>query len=192
LHPPIHKLLHTADIPHIDYYEAFQRKYRANRLNSCHPRIECPDSKSGIKICWDFVRAIFNTPVWLQGGYYLAIAAQIPAEQKTGCLPLHPAPSNSKPSAWRASAARFFFWVRRLGQRPSNYYDIATPLAYAPRSTSRGYAEVPGGRALRGPRAGWLSAAPPPRYGPLGGHPRQPHHQRPPLSQMPPGAAENN
>jgi hypothetical protein len=30
------------------------------------------------------VRAISNTPVWLQAGYYLAIAAQIPAEQKTG------------------------------------------------------------------------------------------------------------
>jgi hypothetical protein len=63
------------------YYEACQRKNRANRWNDCHSRIECPDSKSGIKICWDFVRAIFNTPVWLQAGYYLAIAAQIPAER---------------------------------------------------------------------------------------------------------------
>jgi hypothetical protein len=37
----------------------------------------------------DFVRAFFNTPVWLQAGYWhLAIAAQIPAEQKSGCLPL--------------------------------------------------------------------------------------------------------
>jgi hypothetical protein len=68
----------------IDDHEASQRKSRANRWNDCHPRIECPDSKSGLKDkrcvdCWDFVRAIFNTPVWLQAGYYLAIAAQIPA-----------------------------------------------------------------------------------------------------------------
>jgi hypothetical protein len=30
------------------------------------------------------------------------------------------------------------FWARRCGQRPSNCYDITTPLAYAPQSTSRG------------------------------------------------------
>jgi hypothetical protein len=35
-------------------------------------------------MCLDFVRAISNTSVWLQAGYYLAIAAQIPAEQKNG------------------------------------------------------------------------------------------------------------
>jgi hypothetical protein len=34
------------------------------------------------------VRAIFNTPVWLQAGQYLALAAQIPAKQKSGCRPL--------------------------------------------------------------------------------------------------------
>jgi hypothetical protein len=34
------------------------------------------------KICWDFVRAICNTSVWLQTGQYLALAAQIPAKQK--------------------------------------------------------------------------------------------------------------
>jgi hypothetical protein len=34
---------------------------------------------------WEFVRAIFNAPVWLQAGYYLALAAQITAEQKSGC-----------------------------------------------------------------------------------------------------------
>jgi hypothetical protein len=28
------------------------------------------------------VRAIFNTPVWLQAGQYLALAAQIPAIEK--------------------------------------------------------------------------------------------------------------
>jgi hypothetical protein len=34
------------------------------------------------------VREIFNTSVWLQAGQYLAIAAQIPAKQKSGCRPL--------------------------------------------------------------------------------------------------------
>jgi hypothetical protein len=34
------------------------------------------------------VRAIFNTSVWLQAGQYLALAAQIPAKQKSGCRPL--------------------------------------------------------------------------------------------------------
>jgi hypothetical protein len=31
------------------------------------------------------VRAICNTSVWLQAGQYLALAAQIPAKQKSGC-----------------------------------------------------------------------------------------------------------
>jgi hypothetical protein len=47
--PPIQKLLHAVDVLCIDYYEACQRKNRANRWNDCHPRIECPDSKIGIK-----------------------------------------------------------------------------------------------------------------------------------------------
>jgi hypothetical protein len=38
-------------------------------------------------MCWDFVRTIFCTSVWLQAGQYLALAlaAQIPAKQKSGC-----------------------------------------------------------------------------------------------------------
>jgi hypothetical protein len=36
-------------------------------------------------MCWDFVRAIYSTSVWLQAGQYLALAAQIPAKQKNGC-----------------------------------------------------------------------------------------------------------
>jgi hypothetical protein len=34
------------------------------------------------------VRTIFNTSVWLQAGQHLALAAQIPAKQKSGCRPL--------------------------------------------------------------------------------------------------------
>jgi hypothetical protein len=37
------------------------------------------------KICLDFVHARFNASVWLQAGQYLALAAQIPAKQKSGC-----------------------------------------------------------------------------------------------------------
>jgi hypothetical protein len=47
--PPIQKLLHAVDILCISYYEAFQRKKRANSWNDCHSRIECLDSKSVIK-----------------------------------------------------------------------------------------------------------------------------------------------
>jgi hypothetical protein len=48
--PPMQKLLHAVDILcSIDYYEACQRKKRANSWNDCHSRIECLDSKSAIK-----------------------------------------------------------------------------------------------------------------------------------------------
>jgi hypothetical protein len=47
--PPIQKLLHAVDILCISYYEACQRKNRANSWNDCHSRIECLDSKSVIK-----------------------------------------------------------------------------------------------------------------------------------------------
>jgi hypothetical protein len=71
-----------------DYYEAFQRKKRANSWNDCHSRVEVSRQQAQKKSCWDFVRAIFNTSVWLQAGQYLALAAQIPAtpaKQKSGC-----------------------------------------------------------------------------------------------------------
>jgi hypothetical protein len=46
---PIQKLLHAVGILCINYYEAFQRKKRANSWNGGHSRIECLDSKSVIK-----------------------------------------------------------------------------------------------------------------------------------------------
>ena len=87
LAPPIQKLLHTVDMICIDYYyyEARQRKNRANSWNDCHSRVEVSRQQAQKKICLDFVRAIFNTSVWLQAGQYLALAAQIPAKQKSGC-----------------------------------------------------------------------------------------------------------
>jgi hypothetical protein len=69
----------------IDYYEARQRKDRANSWNDCHSRVEVSRQQAQKKICLDFVRALFNTSVWLQAGQYLALAAQIPAKQKSGC-----------------------------------------------------------------------------------------------------------
>jgi hypothetical protein len=38
--PPIQKLLHTVGVLCIDYYEAFQRKKRANSWSDCHSRVE--------------------------------------------------------------------------------------------------------------------------------------------------------
>jgi hypothetical protein len=38
--PPIQKLLHTADMLCIDYYEASQRKQRAHSWNDCHSPVE--------------------------------------------------------------------------------------------------------------------------------------------------------
>jgi hypothetical protein len=72
----------------IDYYEARQRKNRANSWNDCHSRVEVSRQQAQKKICLDFVRASFSTSVWLQAGQYLALAAQIPAKQKSGCRPL--------------------------------------------------------------------------------------------------------
>jgi hypothetical protein len=89
-------------------YEACQRKKRANSWNGCHSRIGCLDSKSVIKICWDFVRAIFNTSVWLP------LAAQIPAEQKSGC----PRLPYFVPSGVRA---------RAKSERPAGPLPLAAP-----------------------------------------------------------------
>jgi hypothetical protein len=47
--PPIQKLLHAVDILCFSYYEACQRKKRANSWSDCHSRIECLDSKSAIQ-----------------------------------------------------------------------------------------------------------------------------------------------
>jgi len=89
LAPPIQKLLHTVDMLCIDYYEARQRKNRANSWNDCHSRVEVSRQQAQKKICLDFEREFFVTSVWLQAGQYLALAAQIPAKQKSGCPRLH-------------------------------------------------------------------------------------------------------
>ena len=91
LAPPIQKLLHAVDMLCIDYYEARQRKNRANSWNDCHSRVEVSRQQAQKKICLDFEREFFITSVWLQAGQYLALAAQIPAKQKSGCRPLGPA-----------------------------------------------------------------------------------------------------
>jgi hypothetical protein len=76
----------------IDYYEARQRKNRANSWNDCHSRVEVSRQQAQKKICVDFVHARFNASVWLQAGQYLALAAQIRAKQKSGCPRLRKLP----------------------------------------------------------------------------------------------------
>jgi hypothetical protein len=62
----------------IDYYEACQRKNRANSWNDCHSRVERQQAQK--KICWDFVHALLELAVWLQAGEDRAIAAGIKAD----------------------------------------------------------------------------------------------------------------
>jgi hypothetical protein len=64
--PPIQKLLHTVGMLCIDYYEACQRKNRANSWNDCHSRVEVSRQQSQKKICWDFVYALLELAAWLQ------------------------------------------------------------------------------------------------------------------------------
>jgi hypothetical protein len=73
--PPIQKVLHTVDMLCIDYYEACQRKNRANSWNDCHSRVEVSRQQAQKKICWDFVHALLELAVWLQAGEDRAIAA---------------------------------------------------------------------------------------------------------------------
>jgi hypothetical protein len=72
----------------IDYHEARQRKNSANSWNDCHSLVEVSRQQAQKKKYLDFVHARFTTSVWLQAGQYLALAAQIPAKQKSGCRPL--------------------------------------------------------------------------------------------------------
>jgi hypothetical protein len=68
-------LLHAVDVLCIDYYEARQRKNRANSWNDCHSRVEVSRQQAQKKICWDFVHALLELAVWLQAGEDRAIAA---------------------------------------------------------------------------------------------------------------------
>jgi hypothetical protein len=70
----------------IDYYEARQRKKRANSWNGCHSRVEVSRQQAQKKICWDFVHALLEFAVWLQAGEDRAIAAAgSKADLKSGC-----------------------------------------------------------------------------------------------------------
>jgi hypothetical protein len=82
----------------IDYYEARQRKNRANSWNDCHSQVEVPRQQAQKKICLDFVHARFNASVWLQAGQYLALAAQIPAKPKTA-VRAYQQQRNSRPTS---------------------------------------------------------------------------------------------
>jgi hypothetical protein len=108
----------------IDYYEARQRKHRANSWNDCHSRVEVSRQQTQKKICLDFVHARFNASVWLQAGQYLALAAQIPAKQKSGCPRLR--------AAERVKKAAVLAYAWYSGLRPHVYFSVcqALPLNY--------------------------------------------------------------
>jgi hypothetical protein len=73
--PAIQKLLYAVGVLCIDYYEACQRKNRADSRNDCHSRVEVSRHQAQKKICWDFVHALLELAVWLQVGEDRAIAA---------------------------------------------------------------------------------------------------------------------
>jgi mannose/cellobiose epimerase-like protein (N-acyl-D-glucosamine 2-epimerase family) len=68
-------LLHAVGVLCIDYYEARQRKKRANSWNDCHSRVEVSRDSKQKKNCWDFAHALLELAVWLQAGEDRAIAA---------------------------------------------------------------------------------------------------------------------
>jgi hypothetical protein len=83
------KLLHAVDMLCIGYYEACQRKNRANSWNDCHySRVEVSRQQAQKKICWDFVHALLELAVWLQAGEDRAILRRTAkADKKTGAPP---------------------------------------------------------------------------------------------------------
>jgi hypothetical protein len=83
--PPKQNLLHTVNMLCIGYYEACQRKNRANSWNDCHSPVGVPQQQAQKKICWDFVHALLELTAWLQAGEDCAIAAGSQADLKSGC-----------------------------------------------------------------------------------------------------------
>jgi hypothetical protein len=88
--PLIQKLFHTVGVLCIDYYEACQRKNRADSWNDCHSRVEVSRQHAQQKSCWGFVHALLELAAWLQAGEDRAIAAGSKADKKSGCRPLGP------------------------------------------------------------------------------------------------------
>jgi hypothetical protein len=67
-----------------DYYEACQRKNRANSWNDCHSRVEVSRQQAQQKICWDFMHALLELAVWLQAGDDRAVAIAAGGGQQSG------------------------------------------------------------------------------------------------------------
>jgi hypothetical protein len=96
------KLLHAVDILCINYYEAFQRKKRADSWNGCHSRIECLDSKSVIKNLLGFRACNFQHVSLASGRAVFSSCGADPSKAKKrlssptelaadgGALPLEP------------------------------------------------------------------------------------------------------
>jgi hypothetical protein len=81
--PPIQNLLHAVGMLCINYYEAFQRKKRANSWNDCHSRIECLDSKSVIKNLLGFRACNFQHASLASGQAVLSSCGADPSKAKT-------------------------------------------------------------------------------------------------------------
>jgi hypothetical protein len=93
----------------IDYYEACQRKNRANSWNDCHSRVEVSRQQAQKKICWDFVHALLELAVWLQAGEDRAIAAGSKVDLKSGCPRL---PQDAgRTTSFLVLDQRMFFWA---------------------------------------------------------------------------------
>jgi hypothetical protein len=113
--PPIQKLLHAVDILCINYYEAFQRKQRANSWNDCHSRIECLDSKSVIKNPLGF-RACNLQHVRLASGRAVFSSCGADPSKAKKRLPVVPPYGIPSPSAEQRKGPRPMggFWPRMI------------------------------------------------------------------------------
>jgi hypothetical protein len=78
------KLLHAVGVLCIDYYEAFQRKKRANSWSDCHSRIECLDSKSAIKNMSGFRACNFPHSSFASGRRVFSSCGADPSRAKNG------------------------------------------------------------------------------------------------------------
>jgi hypothetical protein len=90
----------------ISYYEAFQRKKRANSWNDCHSWIECLDSKSAIKNLLGFHACNFQHVSLASGRAVFSACGPDPSKAKkrlSSPTTHYPATSNQEPgplSSW--------------------------------------------------------------------------------------------
>jgi hypothetical protein len=91
------KLVHAVDVLCIDYYEACQRKNRANSWNDCHSRVEVHVSTASAEKNMLGFRARASRISSLASGRILfSSCGADPSRAQTGCRPLqHAAPGGA-------------------------------------------------------------------------------------------------